>query len=140
MQPAIVFLLIKKYPYAIVIVISVVLINLIVAFARRIYATKVLNATIHYHGQDRGFVKGLFQLSSAILFALIADQIFWKADQLVIGKMLNTSAVAVYSVGSQIYMNYTHWGQQFLVYLCRNYQNYMMWKRIYSQFRNCLLK
>ena len=76
-QPAIVFLLIKKYPYAIVIVISVVLINLIVAFARRIYATKVLNATIHYHGQDRGFVKGLFQLSSAILFALIADQIFW---------------------------------------------------------------
>ena len=81
MQPAIVFLLIKKYPYAIVIVISVVLINLIVAFARRIYATKVLNATIHYHGQDRGFVKGLFQLSSAILFALIADQIFWKADQ-----------------------------------------------------------
>ena len=109
-QPAIVFLLIKKYPYAIVIVISVVLINLIVAFARRIYATKVLNATIHYHGQDRGFVKGLFQLSSAILFALIADQIFWKADQLVIGKMLNTSAVAVYSVGSQIYMNYTPLG------------------------------
>lgn len=55
-------------------------------------------------------MKGLFQLSSAILFALIADQIFWKADQLVIGKMLNTSAVAVYSVGSQIYMNYTPLG------------------------------
>ena len=55
-------------------------------------------------------LKGLFQLSSAILFALIADQIFWKADQLVIGKVLNTSAVAVYSVGSQIYMNYTPLG------------------------------
>ena len=55
-------------------------------------------------------MKGLFQLSSAILFALIADQIFWKADQLVIGKVLNTSAVAVYSVGSQIYMNYTPLG------------------------------
>ena len=109
-QPALVFLLIKKYPYAIVIVISVVLINLIVALVRRTYATIVLNATIHYHGQDSEFVKGLFQLSSAILFALIADQIFWKADQLIIGKILNTSAVAVYSVGSQIYMNYTPLG------------------------------
>ena len=77
---------------------------------RRTYATIVLNATIHYHGQDSEFVKGLFQLSSAILFALIADQIFWKADQLIIGKILNTSAVAVYSVGSQIYMNYTPLG------------------------------
>lgn len=109
-QPALVYLLIKKYPYAIVIVISVVLINLLVAFVRRIYSKKVLNATIHYHGKDSEFVKGLFQLSSTILFALIADQIFWKADQLVIGKVLNTSAVAVYSVGSQIYMNYTPLG------------------------------
>lgn len=109
-QPALVYLLIKKYPYAIVIVVSVVLINLLVAFVRRIYSKKVLNATIHYHGKDSEFVKGLFQLSSTILFALIADQIFWKADQLVIGKVLNTSAVAVYSVGSQIYMNYTPLG------------------------------
>ena len=60
-QPALVFLLIKKYPYAIVIVISVVLINLIVALVRRTYATIVLNATIHYLGLDSEFVKGLFQ-------------------------------------------------------------------------------
>ena len=109
-QPLLVFLLIKKYPYAIVIAISVVFINLIVAIARRTYSKIVLNATIHYHGYDSEFVKGLFQLSSAILFALVADQIFWKADQLIIGKILNTSAVAVYSVGSQIYMNYTPLG------------------------------
>lgn len=109
-QPALVYVLITKYPYAIVIVVSVVLINFIVAFVRKTYSKKVLKATIHYHGKDSEFVKGLFQLSSTILFALIADQIFWKADQLVIGKILNTSAVAVYSVGSQIYMNYTPLG------------------------------
>ena len=110
LQPIIVFLMLTKYPYAFVIVIGLVLVNLVVAVTRKYYATEKLKAAIQYHGRDHEFVKGLFQLSTAILFALIADQIFWKADQLIIGKLLNTSAVAIYSVGSQIYMNYTPLG------------------------------
>ena len=73
----------------------------------RFYGANKLNIKIKYHYKDNQFKRDLFALSFSILLVVIADQIFWKTDQLIIGKMLGTAAVAVYSVGSQIYLNYS---------------------------------
>ena len=45
-------------------------------------------------------------LEGAIVLVTIADQIFWKTDQLIVGYYFGAAAVAVYSVGSQIYTIY----------------------------------
>ena len=46
------------------------------------------------------------------MLGTIADQIFWKADQVILGKLFNTAVIAVYSVGAQIYMIYMQFGMQ----------------------------
>ena len=38
--------------------------------------------------------------SGGIIMATIADQIFWKTDQLIVGYLFGAEFVAVYSVGS----------------------------------------
>ena len=55
---------------------------------------------------QRLFAKGLLFFSGAIVLVTIADQIFWKTDQLIVGYYFGAAAVAVYSVGSQIYTIY----------------------------------
>lgn len=56
--------------------------------------------------------ENILGLSAAILLGSIADQIFWKTDQVILGRMFNTAVVAVYSVGAQIYMMYMQFGTQ----------------------------
>lgn len=62
--------------------------------------------------KDSRIVKSILGLSAAILLGSIADQIFWKTDQIILGRMFNTAVVAVYSVGAQIYMMYMQFGTQ----------------------------
>lgn len=106
LQPIAILLVIRKMPYAISVVVVQLSMCIFSQIAIRFYSTNKLNIKIKYHYKDEQFKRDLFALSFSILLVAIADQIFWKTDQLIIGKMLGTAAVAVYSVGSQIYLNY----------------------------------
>lgn len=107
LQPVIVLMFIKKMPYAVTVVSIQLFMTFVVAIVRSYYSKIKLKVKIKYHEKDTEFVKSLFSLSLSVLLVLIADQIFWKADQLIIGKILGTGAVAVYAVGAQIYLNYS---------------------------------
>jgi len=111
-QPFLVILCVKQLPYAIMIVIVMTLLNLFSVLFRYFYSTKVLNVTIVRRNstQNKELTKSIISLSSTVLLASIADQIFWKTDQVILGKIYNTAVVAVYSVGSQIYMLYMQFG------------------------------
>lgn len=106
LQPICVMLAIKKYPYAITIVIVQLIINCAVSLTRRKYATDKMDVKIVLHEKNTELVKAIIKFSAAILLASIADQIFWKTDQIIIGKFFGTTLVSVYSVGAQIYTNY----------------------------------
>ncbi|PGQ16692.1 hypothetical protein COA05_28125 [Bacillus thuringiensis] len=51
-------------------------------------------------------LKEMFRYSFFIFITALMDQIFWRSDQVILGIIVGTSSVAVYSIGSQIIMNY----------------------------------
>lgn len=102
LQPIAVILFIKRYPYALTIVTIQLTLNCLIAIANYIYVKKQLNVRVIYHGKDTKILKGLLSLSGSVLFVSLADQIFWKTDQLILGQMYGAGIVAVYSIGSQL--------------------------------------
>ena len=107
LQPVCVILVIRHYPYALSVVAAQTVVNAAAAAARRYYARRRLGVRVVYHGKDPALVRSLLKFSLGIVFAAVADQIFWKADQLILGKLYGSAVVAIYAVGAQIYGNYS---------------------------------
>lgn len=112
LQPILVILCIRKFPYAISISTIIAILNLIMILFRYLYVDNVLDIKIADEQKNDFIIKEIIGLAGSILLGSIADQIFWKTDQVILGKMFSTSAVAVYSVGAQIYMIYMQFGTQ----------------------------
>lgn len=106
LQPLAVVLIIRKAPYALTVVIIQVTVNLIVALIRQWYARVRLGAVVKLHRLDKKLMHDMLVFSAGIILAAAADQIFWKTDQVILGQMYGTALVAVYSIGSQIYLSY----------------------------------
>lgn len=109
-QPALCVLILLKLPYAPVVIAVQVSVNLIVAFIRYFYAKKRLYIKVELHEKNKHLAKQLLIFSASILLSQIADQIFWKTDQIILGKFYSTAIVAVYAIGAQIYTNYMYAG------------------------------
>lgn len=111
-QPLLVIICVAKIPYAISVTAVIAGVNVINILLRRWYVRHRLNIRVHAQRQNPEVAKEILLLSSTILIGCIADQIFWKTDQVILGKMFNTATVAVYSVGAQIYLVYMQFGTQ----------------------------
>lgn len=101
LQPISVLCLIKEYPRASTIVIIQLLLNIISLFICMYYSKNRLKVKVKYHCKDVNLIKGIFSLSSSVLLISIADQIFWKTDQIILGSMYGTGIVAEYAIGAQ---------------------------------------
>ena len=106
LQPAAIALAIWLWPYAL----SVVLVQLVTvaieASIRRYYSKKRLGIRVKLHEFDRSLARALLVFSGAILLATIADQIFWRTDQLILGYFFGAESVGIYGIASQILMCY----------------------------------
>lgn len=127
-QPIVCVLILECfYPLAICIVIAQLALNLIVVLTRYLYAIRRLKIKVELSGFDFVYVKKILFFASTILLASIADQVFWKTDQLILGKLYNTGIVAVYSIGAQIFFIYMSFGvalsQLFFPQLSRLYHS-----------------
>lgn len=109
-QPVLCYLVIVRHPYALAVVLIQLFVNMVQVLIRFIYAKKALGIKAVSHGNDRRLSRSILVFAGSMLLGDIANQIFWKADQIIIGKMYSTAMVAVYSVGSQIYSNYMQVG------------------------------
>ncbi len=104
MQPIGVLALLQIVPYATVIVAVELGLNVIVAIVRYRYAKTELKIRVKRHPELGDFLlKSMLIFSVGTFLTVLADQIFWKTDQIILGKMYGTSAVAVYSVGVQVF-------------------------------------
>ncbi|MCM1121700.1 MAG: oligosaccharide flippase family protein, partial [Eubacterium sp.] len=110
LQPIVCLSVVYFYPYAIYIVIIQVIMDAGIALMKYKYSIHILGVSIHMYSYDKQILKGILSLAGFILFSNIADQIFWKTDQLVLGKYLSTAVVAVYSIAMQINMCYMNIG------------------------------
>lgn len=106
-QPVAVIAAIKRFPYAVIIVLVQVALNIAVAFLQYWYAKNKLHVKIKQHKEIKdNILKEIALFSIGVFMAAVADQIFWKTDQIIIGKINGTTAVAIYSVGAQLFNMY----------------------------------
>lgn len=105
-QPVIVYTLLPVMPNALMVTCVVLGTNILCAFSQYIYVRRGLSIIGLFCGWDKALVRSLLCFSGAIVMVTIADQIFWRTDQLIVGYIYGATAIAVYSVGAQIYSAY----------------------------------
>lgn len=109
-QPFLVILLTRYFPNAFCVSFVILGMNIVCASVQGLYRRNVLRVGMHYFGWDSRLAKALLGFSGSIILVTVADQIFWKTDQLIVGYMFGASSVAVYAVGAQIYQVYMNIG------------------------------
>lgn len=104
LQPIVVIYLVGFFPNALTVTLVILATNTACALIQSMYCRFVLGVGKVYLGWDSRLARSVLAFSGTVLLAIIADQIFWKTDQLIVGYMFGASSVAIYAVGAQIYM------------------------------------
>lgn len=106
LQPLLVVLVLQSLPSALAVAGVQTVLNVVFIIARIYYCFAKLHIKIHYHFWDREMFAGFKKLALSVFAVTIIDQVFFKTNQVILGVVSGTAAVAVYSVASLIYMNY----------------------------------
>lgn len=91
---------------ALSVVIMLFIINIITSAMKVIYSKLILKVNVKYYHNDPTLVKRMLTFSVSVFVVSVVDMIYWKTDQIILGAVAGTLAVAVYGVASQIYWNY----------------------------------
>lgn len=91
---------------ALILVVTKAILNIFIILIKIYYSIRALKVKIKLHKFDVSVLKDMSIYSFFIFLTVVMDQIFWRADQVILGIILGTSSVAVYSVGSQLVMYY----------------------------------
>lgn len=110
LQPVLIIVVVQFAPYSVSIVSVMLFLNVIVAFLQNHYAKQLLGSRIDRSASNRHLARSISAFVCGLLFASLADQIFWRTNQLVIGFYFGAAEVAVYGVGAQIYTSYLSLG------------------------------
>ena len=80
--------------------------NVGLILARIYYCFVRLHITIRFHYWNQDLFRDFKKLALSVFVVTLIDQVFWKTNQIILGIVQGTEAVAVYSIASLIYMNY----------------------------------
>ena len=105
-QPILVILILEEYPYAFSVALVQTILNICLSFVRCFYCFRSLRIRIKYHYWDKKLFKEFRKLALSVFAVTLIDQVFFKTNQIILGIISGTSAVAIYSIASLIYMNY----------------------------------
>ena len=70
--------------------------------ANLIYTFRVLHEKFFFTGFDFSLLKDIWNFTFFIFLNQIIDQINWSVDRFLLGRLIGTSAVAIYGLGAQI--------------------------------------
>lgn len=107
-QPFLVIVVLNQWPTAYAMTVVMTLINICLTVLRAVFCRYDLNIRIKdfkYSFQWEVFHK-IRKLMISTFFISIVDQIFLKANQVILGVVSNTSAVAIFSIAALIYTSY----------------------------------
>jgi len=111
MWPFVVIAIMHYYKADVIgLVIVQTLFNISVIAIKVYYSLNRIKIKIKLYSWNKYFVKEMIVFSFFIFLNMIIDQIYWKTDQLILGILSGTSAVAVYSIASQLdryYINFS---------------------------------
>ena len=106
LQPMLVVLLLMHHPSAFSVALVQTGLNLVLSLARVYYCFARLHVRIRYHYWSHELMVSFRRLALSVFAVTLIDQVFWKTNQIILGVISGTAAVAVYSIASMIYMNY----------------------------------
>lgn len=106
LQPCLVFAVLHFKANVVALVIVQTLCNLSLFTANAYYCFAKLKIRFHLYHWDGKFVKEILYFSFFIFLNAIMDQIYWKTGQLILGAVIGTVSVAIYSVAIQLTMAY----------------------------------
>lgn len=110
LQPVLVLILINFWPFAVTVTLVQLFCNFICRMIQQLFARNKLGMDDKLRFIDEDLERQILAFSGGIVLGVIADQIFWKTDQLILGYLYGTASVAIYSVGSQIVNVYSPLG------------------------------
>lgn len=105
-QPIFVVLLLQRHPIAFTVAAVQTALNLGLSLSRLLYCKVVLKVRIQFHAWDRELFREFKNLALSVFVVTLIDQVFWKTNQIILGIVAGTGAVAVYSLASIIYLAY----------------------------------
>lgn len=106
LQPILVVLVLQRHPSAFSVAAVQTVLNLVLSGARVYYCFHDLHVKIHFHYWSPELFSEFKKLALSVFVVTLIDQVFWKTNQIILGIISGTAAVAVYSIASLIYMNY----------------------------------
>lgn len=106
LQPLLVVLVLQKLPSAMAVAMVQTVMNVALIGARIYYCFQKLHIRIRYHYWDAELFADFKKLALSVFAVTLIDQVFFKTNQVILGIVSGTVAVAIYSVASLIYMNY----------------------------------
>ena len=106
LQPIIILLVLQKYPSSVAVALVQTVINIFLITARCYYCFIKLRIKIKYHYLDVELLKDVKKLALSVFVVVVIDQVFFKTNQVILGVINGTNAVAIYSIASLIYMSY----------------------------------
>ena len=101
LQPVLVFIVLHFKASIIVLVVVQTLCNIGFFITNAYYSLFKLKTKFRLHKWEGKFVKEILFFSFFIFLNAIMDQIYWKTGQLILGAVIGTVAVAVYSLAIQ---------------------------------------
>lgn len=106
MQPILVVLVLQHHSSAFSVAAVQTVLNLLLSGARVYYCFRNLHVKIRFHDWNHELFSEFKKLALSVFAVSLIDQVFWKTNQIILGVISGTTAVAVYSIASLIYMNY----------------------------------
>ncbi|MDY2626558.1 MAG: polysaccharide biosynthesis C-terminal domain-containing protein [Coriobacteriales bacterium] len=110
LQPVLVLAFIRVWPCALTVSVIQLLCNFLCRVIQQVFARRKLGMDDRLRFLDKGLERQILVFAGGIVLGVVADQIFWKTDQLILGYLYGTAAVAVYSVGMQVVNAYAPLG------------------------------
>ena len=89
-------------------VVVTTIMSVVVAFINCLFCFTKLNMKFKFDKIDFPLLKEIFVFSFFIAINQIIDQINWQTDKVILGKMINATAVAIYTVAATINTMYIH--------------------------------
>lgn len=106
MRPILVFAVFTVQANALIVVSVQAFLILFGIILKVYYSVYKLKVKIKMHYFDKCLFKEMIKYSFFIFITALMDQIFWQSDQIILGIILGTTSVAVYSIASQIILYY----------------------------------
>ena len=104
LQPCFVFVVLHFKASIIALVVVQTLCNVSLFIANAYYSIFKLKARFRLHQWEGKYVKEILFFSFFIFLNAIMDQVYWKTGQLILGAVIGTVVVAIYSVTVQLCM------------------------------------